>query len=93
MSDYRDSDVKIDGFNLTRGQVLEIYCQECGAKPGERCHSKYGRVRYEPHFLRKADREEGTDPGPAAMSKVTGPRWKRMDLGASAVLGNLTLRP
>lgn len=73
MKEYRDSDVKISGFDLTRGQVLEIWCQDCGARPGERCQSQYGKMRYEPHFLRKCDRDEGTDPGPATTRKVTAP--------------------
>jgi hypothetical protein len=74
MSEYRDSDVKVEGFNLTRKQVLEIHCQDCGAKPGERCETSSGRVRHDPHFLRKADRHDGIDPGPKVKSSnIKGP--------------------
>lgn len=73
MTGYRDSDVKVSGFNLTRGQVLEIYCRECGAKPGERCGTQSGRVRHDPHFLRKIDREEGKTPTGKKTLMVKGP--------------------
>jgi hypothetical protein len=86
---YRDSNVKCDGYDVTRGQVLEINCRECGASPGERCVSTLGsgRVRYDPHFYRKLDREKGADPGPtptreqrlitAVMNDVHEPMRKR----------------
>jgi hypothetical protein len=49
-------------FDLTRDQVLEIYCRDCGAIPGEQCEASTGKIRREPHFLRKLDREKGVDP-------------------------------
>jgi hypothetical protein len=71
---YRDSVKKVQGFNLTRGQVMEIHCGECGASPEERCLTPSGKVVHDCHFIRKADREEGNDPGPRpSRNKVSGP--------------------
>jgi hypothetical protein len=71
--------VKVKGgwSDLTRAQVLEIHCQECGAKPAERCHSKYGKERHEPHFLRQLDRRDGTDPGPSPSNLLNEQRTLR----------------
>lgn len=71
---YRDSDKKVEGFNLTRGQVMEIHCRDCGVRPGERCVTPTGRIVHDCHFMRKMDREEDNDPGPRpSRNKVAGP--------------------
>jgi len=87
---YRDSNVKCEGYDITRGQAMEINCQDCGASPGERCVSVTGtgKVRHDPHFSRKMDRKEGTDPGPTAtreqrlttavMNKMHEPKRKQL---------------
>ena len=71
---YRDSDKEVQGFDLTRGQVMEIHCGDCGVGPGERCVTPSGNVVHDCHFIRKTDREQGTDPGPrSSRNKVPGP--------------------
>lgn len=71
---YRDSDKEVQGFDLTRGQVMEIHCGDCGVGPGERCVTPSGNVVHDCHFIRKADREQGIDPGPrSSRNKVPGP--------------------
>ena len=78
---YRDSDKKVQGFNLTRGQVVEIYCSECGAGPRERCVTPSGKVVHECHFMRKADRDKGINPGPkSSRNKVPGPDGREWTL-------------
>ncbi len=78
---YRDRDKKVQGFNLTRGQVIEIHCSECGVSPGERCVTPSGKVVHDCHFMRKADREEGIDPGPRpSRNKVPGPDGREWTL-------------
>lgn len=53
---------------------MEIHCSECGAKPGGRCVTPSDRVVHDCHFMRKADREEGIDPGSRpSRNKVPGP--------------------
>jgi hypothetical protein len=81
---YSDADVKVKGYKLTRAQVMEINCQECGAKPGERCETESGVERHEPHFMRAADRNEGTDPGPTKTR--TQRRMEIIQAGAQAYL-------
>lgn len=50
--------------DVTRKQAETINCQECGAKPGERCETAGGNIANAPHFMRRADFADGIDPGP-----------------------------
>lgn len=49
-----------------RHPALVIWCRECGAAPGYRCHGPTGTIR--PwgfaHWYRRFDFERGIDPGP-----------------------------
>jgi hypothetical protein len=54
----------VDLNDVTYEQTQTINCQECGAKPGERCETAGGNVKHEPHFMRRADFADGADPGP-----------------------------
>lgn len=55
----------MDLYKVTRKQAETINCQECGAKPGERCETAGGNIANEPHFMRRADFADGVDPGPS----------------------------
>jgi hypothetical protein len=46
------------GFTHTREEIESITCRECGARPGQPCKTISGRRAKEPHFYRKADRED-----------------------------------
>jgi hypothetical protein len=47
------------GFLVTREQIMEITCSECGARPGEYCTTRWsGNRAKDLHFMRKADRDD-----------------------------------
>lgn len=53
------------GFLHTREEIESIRCRECGAQPGQPCVTRWsGNKAKEPHFYRKADRDDMDKPKP-----------------------------